>query len=194
MKLSEYARQKSLTYRAAYNHWRLGYIKGEQLASGTIVVFDEDKIQAKPNNVILYARVSSSENKANLNTQLERLRNYASAKGYIITREIKEVGSGLNDHRQQLESILSNDDWKIIIVEHKDRLARFGLNFIELLLNKQGKFIEIINDTDNNQKEDLMQDLVSIITSFTARLYGLRRNRRRTEEIIKQLKEPDKHG
>ncbi|XEY28930.1 hypothetical protein UABHE_004535 [Candidatus Uabimicrobium helgolandensis] len=74
------------------------------------------------------------------------------------------------------------------MVEHKDRLARFGLNCIEILLAKENKKIEVINKTSGD-KEDLMQDFVSIITSFCARLYGLRRNKRRTEKIIKELEE-----
>jgi putative resolvase len=115
------------------------------------------------------------------------LRDYASAKGYKIEKEIKEIGSGLNDKRIQLESILKKDNWSKIIVEHKYRLARFGLNYLNVLLEKQGKSIEVINEVQEG-KEDLMQDFVSIITSFTARLYGLRRSKRKTEQIIKGLK------
>jgi predicted site-specific integrase-resolvase len=189
MKLSDYAKSKSISYRTAHRHWQLGYLQGEQLPSGTIVVYEEEDIHYEiEKKAILYARVSSSENKTNLEAQLVRLRNYASAKGYTIIREIKEIGSGLNDHRQQLEKILQDDSWNILIVEYKDRLARFGLNYLSILLNKQNKNIEVINETFG-EKEDLMQDFVSIITSFTARLYGLRRSKRKTEEIIKQLKE-----
>jgi putative resolvase len=185
MKLTDYAKQNSVCYRTAYRHWKSGIIKGKQLPTGTIVVFDE---QEQTNyGVVLYARVSSSENKSNLDSQVSRLRDYASAKGYKIEKEIKEIGSGLNDKRIQLESILKKDNWSKIIVEHKDRLARFGLNYLNVLLEKQGKSIEVINEVQEG-KEDLMQDFVSIITSFTARLYGLRRSKRKTEQIIKGLK------
>ncbi|XEY22951.1 IS607 family transposase [Candidatus Uabimicrobium helgolandensis] len=145
------------------------------------------KLKEKP-SVIIYARVSSSENKKNLESQCNRLRDYASARGYQIAKEVKEIGSGLNDKRAKLKKILESDDWEILIVEHKDRLARFGLNYIEILLAKENKKIEVINKTSGD-KEDLMQDFVSIITSFCARLYGLRRNKRRTEKIIKELEE-----
>jgi len=185
MKLNEYAKLNSLTYRTAYNHWKAGYITGKQLKSGTIVILDES-LKLIENNVILYARVSSSENKDNLESQLNRLRDYANAKGYIIKKEIKEIGSGLNDKRQQLENILKSNDWNILIVEHKDRLARFGTNYLNILLEKDNKKIEIINNTEE-KNDDLMQDFVSIITSFTARLYGLRRSKRKTEKIIKEL-------
>jgi predicted site-specific integrase-resolvase len=114
------------------------------------------------------------------------LRDFATAKGYTILREVKEVGSGLNDKRPLLENVLQNDDWHILIAEHKDRIARFGLSYIGLLLAKQGKKIEIIN-TVLDDRADLVQDFVSIITSFTARLYGLRRSKRKTEQIIKEL-------
>jgi predicted site-specific integrase-resolvase len=191
MKLSEYARKNSLTYRTAQNHWKAGFIKGKQLPSGTIVVFDDQEEKSEEKGVIIYARVSSSENKKNLNEQLKRLRDFSSAKGYKIIKEVKEIGSGLNDKRQQLEQILKRDDWNKLIVEHKDRLARFGINYIEVLLSKQGKYIEVINETDT-AKDDLMQDFVSIITSFTARLYGLRRSRRKTEKMIKELKNEKK--
>ncbi|MCA9496683.1 MAG: IS607 family transposase [Nanoarchaeota archaeon] len=187
MKLSEYAKKNSITYRTAQNHWKLGLIKGKQLPTGTIVVFDDEQQSIYSNQVILYARVSSSENKNNLENQLKRLRDYAAAKGYKIIKEVKEIGSGLNDKRPLLQSLFEKDDWSKIIVEHKDRLARFGINYIQILLKKLNKEIEIINDIDND-KEDILQDLVSIITSFTARIYGLRRSKRKTEIIIKTLK------
>ena len=194
MKLSEYAKRHSISYRTAHRHWKQGFIKGSQLASGTIVVEEESTpVLATKQRAVLYARVSSSENKANVETQLERLRGYASAKGYTIVREVKEIGSGLDNKRPLLEKILLWDAWDIVLVEHKDRLARFGVNYLEVLLEKQGKTIEVINNVQDNAMEtmadDLMQDFVAIITSFTARLYGLRRSQRKTEAIIKELHE-----
>lgn len=188
MKLSEYARRNNLTYTSAFNHWKRGLLKGKQLPTGTIVLEDDQSTEKPgPKGVALYARVSSTENKNNLESQLKRLRDYSSAKGYIIVKEIKEIGSGLNDNRKGLENLLKSDDWDKIIVEHKDRLARFGINYLQVLLEKSGKSIEIINKSEGD-KSDLMEDFVSIITSFTARLYGLRRSKRRTERIIESLK------
>jgi len=73
-----------------------------------------------------------------------------------------------------------------IVVEHKDRLTRFGYNYIEQLLALQGRQIEVINLAENG-KEDLNQDFVSIVTSFCARLYGQRRSKRKTEQLIAEL-------
>lgn len=185
MKLSQYAKQNNITYKAAYEHWKKGIIKGKQLPTGTIVVEDGANSQIRY-GVILYARVSSSENKTNLDSQIERLKNYAAARGYKVAKEIKEIGSGLNDNRKQLIEILSSEKWDVIVVEHKDRLTRFGFNYIETLCKTKGKTIEVINNTDDKQ-EDLMGDLVSIVTSFCARIYGLRRSKRKTEKLISEL-------
>lgn len=188
MKLSEYAKRNNITYCTALRHWKAGLINGKQLATGTIVIYEDEKSKNIYNRAILYARVSSSENKNNLESQLKRLKDYSAAKGYQVIKEVKEIGSGLNDNRRLLESVLQSDQWDIIIVEHKDRLARFGINYIRVLLEKLDKKIEIINETNDN-RSDLMEDFVSIITSFTARLYGQRRSKRKTEQFIKQLKE-----
>ena len=186
MKLSVYAKKKGISYLTAFRHWQKGYLKGEQLPSGTIIVYEEDLPARKESLTVLYARVSSSENKTNLENQLNRLREFAAARGYTIVKEVKEIGSGLNDKRPMLEKVLASDNWNILLAEHKDRIARFGLNYLNVLLAKQGKQIEIINHVLED-KEDLMTDFVSIITSFTARLYGLRRNKRRTEKLIQEL-------
>ena len=187
MKLSEYAKKNGVTYRTAHNHWKKGLLKGHQLPTGTIIIAIDEKQETKEDIVVLYARVSSSENKSNLNSQLNRLRDYAAARGYKISKEVKEIGSGLNDTRPQLEKVLKSDDWNIVLVEHKDRFSRFGLNYINILLEKQGKKVEIINDMTDD-KADLMEDFVSLVTSFCARLYGLRRSKRKTEKIIAELK------
>jgi predicted site-specific integrase-resolvase len=73
-----------------------------------------------------------------------------------------------------------------IVVEHSDRFSIFGMNYIQKLMEGQGRKIEILNKQSNN-KDDLMQDFVSIITSFTARLYGQRRTKRKIEQLIKEL-------
>ena len=187
MKLSDYAKQAGISYQTAWRMWKRGQLNAHQLPTGTIVVkTEESNITSEP-IACIYSRVSSAENKPNLEAQAERLTNYAIAKGYRIYKVVKEVGSGLNDNRKQLAKILVDDNYNILIVEHKDRLARFGTNYLKILLEKTGKKLEIVNEADNG-KDELMQDLVAIITSFCARLYGLRRSKRKTEKIIKELK------
>ena len=90
------------------------------------------------------------------------------------------MGSGVNDNRKKLQKLLSQENWGMIVVEHKDRLTRFGFNYIQTLLESQGRKIEVVNMAEDGT-QDLMQDLVSIIYSFSARMYGLRRTKRKTE-------------
>lgn len=99
---------------------------------------------------------------------------------------MKEIGSGLNDKRPKLKQVFNNKDWDILVVEHKDRLTRFGFEYLHMLAESQGRKIVVINQTED-ETDDLMTDFVSIITSFCSRLYGLRRSKRKTKKIIKEL-------
>lgn len=183
LKISQYAKIEKVTYRTIWNRIKSGNLEYEKTPNGHIlVVIDENKKQ----RVAVYCRVSSSENKSNLERQKERLLSYCAAKGYIVDKIVCEVGSGLNDNRKKLESLLVDKTITKIIVEHSDRFSRFGMNYIQKLLELDNREIEVIN-TCSNDRDDLMQDFVSIITSFTARLYGQRRSKRNTEKLIKEL-------
>jgi len=105
--------------------------------------------------VAVYARVSSSENKTTLDTQAERLVSYCNARGYRVFKVVKETGSGLNDGRKKLEDLLMDRSIKVIVVEHKDRFSRFGLNYIQKLLEMDGRRIEIVNEVVDD-RDDLM--------------------------------------
>ena len=198
MKLPEYAKRIGVTRFTAHRWFREGKIPGAyQLPSGLIYVpdsiFDAEKPASKGLTVV-YARVSSSEQRTtNLETQAERLTQYAIANGWVVDRVIKEVGSGLNDERKKLTDLLRSDA-KIdrIIVEHKDRLTRFGFNYLQILADKSGFEIVVVNPTMTDQ-DDLMQDFASIITSFCARLYSRRRAKRQTEKIIQTLNQEEPH-
>ena len=196
IKISDYAKRMSLHMRTVYRYFHDGKLEGFQDESTKSIFiknpFREDKPKEKADGlvrVILYARVSSSENRKNLESQMNRLRGYAAAKGYLVIQEVQEVGSGLNDGRKKLNKILENPtNFDVLLVEHKDRLTRFGFTYIELLLQNVNKCVEVINEVSSD-KEDLIQDFVSVITSFCARIYGRRRSQRITEKMIQELKE-----
>lgn len=180
MKLSKYAKELGVDYRTAWNWFKSGKIKGAyQTPTGTVIVPDIKNEQSKTYGVILYARTSSSQNKDLLDNQVKRLEDYAAAKGYKVKQVVKEFGSGLNDERKQLTKILQENKYDKIIVEHKDRLTRFGFNYIQLLT---GDRIEVINES-KEKDEDLVKDLISIIHCFSARIYGLRRSQRLKSKI-----------
>jgi len=188
-KISQYAKKYNVCYRTVWNWVKHNKVPYELTDNGHILIIEgEDKITNDA--VAIYARVSSSENKNNLDKQKQRLEDYCAAKGYKVIKTVTEIGSGLNDNRKKLESLLLDESIKKIVVEHSDRFSRFGMNYISKLMKLQGREIEVINQQDNN-RDDLMQDFVSIVTSFCARLYGLRRNKRRTEKIIQELSKQD---
>lgn len=112
------------------------------------------------------------------------MNNYCSAKGWTVNEIVKECASGLNDSRPKLLKILNDNRVTRIVVEHKDRLTRFGFEYIKTLFHGD---IVVINEAVTDE-EDLMQDFISIITSFCARIYGKRRSKRNTEKILESLK------
>jgi putative resolvase len=189
MKLSQYAKQQGISYRTALRWFRDGTIKGYQAPSGTIIVTEHEPVLVAQ-KVAIYARASSAEHRANLERQAERLSQYCEVKGYQVGQVVKEIASGVNDSRPKLLGLLKDTSITLLVVEHRDRLTRFGFHYIETLLETQGRHIEVVNVAENN-KEDLIADLVAIVYSFTARLYGQRLAKRKTEALVEQLKRED---
>lgn len=135
----------------------------------------------------IYARESSSENKGALTSPLAGLRAYAAARGYQVVKEVQAIGSGMNDNRPKLPRLIEELGFDILLIEHKDRLTRFGLRWFEALSPFR---IEVVN-TAEGVVNNLMEDLVAIMTSFAARLYGQRRGRKKTEAAIRALQEAE---
>lgn len=186
MKLVDYAKHLGVTYRTAWNWFKAGKLPNAyQLPTGTIIV-DTKEATTEVCKVAIYARVSSSENKSNLESQAQRLLDYCAARGYKVESIVKETASGLNDKRPKLLRLLTDPTITVIVVEHKDRLTRFGFNYIEQLLKLQNRSVEVIN-VEQDSRDDLMQDFVAVITSFCARLYGQRRCKRKTEKLIQEI-------
>jgi putative resolvase len=178
MKLSEYARQVGVTYKTAYQWWKAGQLDAYQLPTGTIIVREP---KAAATGVALYARVSSADQKDDVTRQMQRLRDYAAARGYQVVAEVTEIASGLNDERPKLKKLLTDARVGVLVVEHKDRLTRFGYSYIMTLLEHQGRRVEAVFPTDTGN--DLVDDFVAVITSMAARIYGRRNARRRAAQI-----------
>ncbi len=126
MKLSEWARKMGISYRRAWQMFKDG-----KLPIGTILE-DEPRGVVLENTVAIYSRASGHEDKDDLERQAERLKEYVLAKGYKIIHVVKEVGSGVKDTRPKLIELLRKKDYRILLVGHKDRLTRFGFNYIIL--------------------------------------------------------------
>ncbi len=189
MKLRTFAKLAGVRYETAWRWFKAGKIKGQQLESGTIVIMEAlNPAEAGEQIVVVYARVSANENRPNLNSQAERLCAYCAAKGWKVHKIVKEVGSGVNDGRKKLLALLADPTITVIVVEHKDRLTRFGFRYIGTLMGVQGRRIEVVNLTEN-PIEDIIADFVSILYSFCAKLYGQRRAKRKTEKLVQELTE-----
>jgi putative resolvase len=187
MKLSAYAKQQGISYQTAWRMWQRGELPAHQLPSGTVIVDVPPAPQAvRPHKVAVYARVSSAENRKNLESQAERVAAFCTARGWQVSKVVKDCGSGVNDQRPQFLALLADTGISHIVVEHKDRCSRFGVSYIQTLLATQGRELVIINEAEEGQ-EDLMQDFVAIITSFTARLYGRRRASRKKTQLLAAL-------
>lgn len=157
--------------------YQRGELDAYQLPTGTIIVREN----STPENIVLYARVSSADQKADLLRQVERLKGYASARGYKVDSIVSEIASGMNDNRPKLNKILADTNVGVIIVEHKERLTRFGFNYIETLLNSQNRKIEVL--FPDEIKDDLVADFVAVVTSMCARIYGRRGNKNRAASV-----------
>ena len=190
MKLSQYAKQQGISYSTALRWFHDGVIKGYQAPSGTIIVQEEQPKPPTQERVAIYARVSSAEHREQLERQAARLMQYCTTRGYQVAQVVKEIASGVNDSCPKLLSLLRDSSITLLVVEHKDRLTRFGFRYIETLLELQGRKIEVVNVAEND-KEDLLHDLASIVYVFCARLYGQRQAKRKTERLVKQLQARD---
>lgn len=120
----------------------------------------------------LYARVSSGDQKPDLERQLGRLTTFATSQGMAVVKSVSEVGSGLNGHRPKLMKLLADRDVQVVVVAHRDRLARFGSEYIEATLAASGRKLVVVDA--GKRKDDLVQDMIDVLTSFCARLYGRR--------------------
>lgn len=121
---------------------------------------------------VVYARVSSAHQRTDLDQQVARVSAWATAHGHSIDRIVTEVGSGLNGKRRRFLSLLADSKVTTIIIEHRDRFARFGSEYVAASLGATGRRLLVVDDTEAD--DDLVRDMTEALTSFCARLYGKR--------------------
>jgi predicted site-specific integrase-resolvase len=188
MKLSTWAKKNGVSYQTAWRWFKAGKlpVPVRQTATGMILV---EEPEAGPRVVAIYARVSSADQKPNLDSQIARLLEHAVSQGWSVGRVVTEIGSGLNGHRPRLKKLLSDPKVGIVLVEHRDRLMRFGAEYVESALAAQGRRLVVADPSE--LKDDLVQDMIEVLTSFCARLYGRRSARNKAERALEALQEPD---
>ncbi|RLF84919.1 IS607 family transposase [Thermococci archaeon] len=132
---------------------------------------------------VIYARVSSSDQRKDLKRQVEYLTSYCTAKGYKLVDTITDIASGLNTRRkglQKLFKLVSNRKVDVVLVTHKDRLTRFGYEYLEYFFSQFGARIEAIHgDEKKDTQQELVEDLIAIITSFAGKLYGMHSHKKK---------------
>jgi predicted site-specific integrase-resolvase len=185
VRLVEWARRQGISYKTA---WR--WVKDDampvpwrQLPSGTILV--DAPVDERPSTVALYARVSSHDQRSDLDRQLARLSQYAAERDLHVVESVAEVGSDLNGNRRKLLRLLSDAKIGAVVVEHRDRFARFGSEYLEAALAASGRRLIVVDSSEMN--DDLVPDMIAVLTSFCARLYGPRSARNRAISIERAL-------
>lgn len=161
----------------------------ERTATGAIIVHDPkyETTPTMPNagRTVCYARVSSSDQKADLQRQADRLKAFAINLGVKDAQVVTEIGSGVNDKRRTLNHLLKDPTVATIIVEHRDRLARVNVGLIESALEASGRRLIVIDDTELD--DDLARDVTEVLTSFCARLYGRKSAAHRAQRALEAL-------
>ncbi|MBG0816037.1 IS607 family transposase [Planomonospora sp. ID82291] len=184
MKLSEWARRNGVHYQTAWQWARDGKmpVPVVKTATGRYLVLEQHTTTAE-GRTVAYCRVSSADQKTDLERQAGRVVAAATGMGLAIADVVSEVGSGLNSRRPKLARLLRDPQVTTIVVEHRDRLTRFGIEHLTAALEATGRRIVVIDDTEVD--DDLVRDMTEILTSFCARLYGRRSASRRAKAALR---------
>jgi len=137
--------------------------------------------------IIVYCRVSSSNQKNDLKSQVSAMEQFCLSSGIAVDEWIQEIGGGMNFKRKQFLSLISrimSGEIQTVIVAHKDRLCRFGFDFFEYLANQNECEITVVNQQSLSPQQEMVEDLMAIIHTFSCRLYGLRRYKKDLKKII----------
>ena len=145
---------------------------------------------------VIYARVSSRDQKEDLERQVEYLKNYCASRGYQVTQILTDISSGLNENRKglkQLFKLVESGDINKVVITYRDRLTRFGFRYLEQYFNSHGVEIEVIFDDEEKMPEkELVEDLLAIVTSFAVKLYGMHSHRKK--RLIEAVKNALREG
>ena len=199
--IGQFAKEIGKTTKTLRNWDKEGKLKPARIEQSGYRYYSEEQLQQflglpqeKPTQkkIIGYCRVSSTKQKDDLERQLEYVKLYMCAKGYQF-EIITDIGSGINYNKkglhQLLDMVMSSEVEKIVVL-YKDRLIRFGYELIEHLCYKFGTVIEIIDTTEKIEQQELVEDLVQIITVCSCKLQGKRANK--AKKMIQELTRDEK--
>jgi putative resolvase len=144
---------------------------------------DVPRLDVAGGRTVLYARVSSHDQRSDLDGQVARLTEWATGQELSVDEVVTEVGSGMSGKRRKLARLLSDASVTTVVVEHRDRLARFGVEHLEAALSAQGRRIVVVQDGE--VEDDLVGDVTEVLTGLCARLYGRGGARNRAEKALR---------
>ena len=167
----------------AYRWYRDGNLPVPAQRVGKLILVGIDGAASEEKTrTVVYARVSSHDQRADLDRQVARLTSWATEAGMAVDEVVTEVGSGMNGKRRKFQRVLADPTAQTIVVEHRDRLARFGVENLESALSAQGRRV-VVSDP-GEMDDDLVRDMTEVLTSFCARLYGRRGARNRAIKAL----------
>lgn len=182
MKLSEWAARNGVHYQTAWTWAKEGRmpVPVRQAPSGTWLV--DEPAPDVSGRVVAYCRVSSADQKTDLDRQVARVVQAATGLGLPVAEVVTEVGSGLNGRRRKLHRILADPQATVIVAEHRERLARFGVEHLEAALSASGRRLVVLDPAETT--DDLVRDITEVLTSMCARLYGRRAAKNRAARAV----------
>lgn len=193
MNLADWAESVGVSRHTAYRWFREGTLPVPAERVGRLILVRTTLAdEGAAGGVVIYARVSSHDQRADLDRQVGRLTTWARGQDLTVWQVVTEVGSGLNGKRPKLGRVLSDPDAKVIVVEHRDRLARFGVEHLEAVLSAQGRRIVVADPGETT--DDLVRDMIEVLTSMCARLYGRRGARNRAMRAVTAAKQEPVSG
>src|SRR3954468_11936151 len=174
MNLKEWAAATGVSYATARRRHEAGTLPVPTYQLGRLIMVGEPVTPAAAgaDQVVVYGRVSSADQKADLDRQVARVTAWATGQNLAVSRVVTEVGSALNGHRKKFLALLRDPAVTTIVVEHRDRFARFGAEYVEAVLAAQGRRLLVVDPAEVD--DDLVRDVTEILTSLCARLYGRR--------------------
>jgi putative resolvase len=192
VKLAEWARSFGVHPQTAYRWFREDRmpVPARRLPSGTIVV-DPPEVD-RSGRTVAYVRVSSHEQRPDLEAQAQaaRVRTWCAGQGVGVDEVVSEVGSGVNGPRPGLARLLCDPEVAAIVVERRDRLARFGVEHLEAALAATGRRIMVVEPSQTTgDTEDLLRDMIEVLTCMCAGLYGRRGARNRAMRAVTATKQ-----
>ena len=185
MNLKEWAARNGVGYATARRWFAEGTLPVPARRVGGLILVVDESGPAPAGTAVVYARVSSADQKADLDRQVARVTAWATSQGLTVGRVVSETGSALNGHRRKFLALLRDPSVTVIAVEHRDRFARFGAEYVEAALSAQGRRLLVVDPAEVD--DDLVRDVTEILTSLCARLYGRRTAADRAARAVSAL-------